>query len=251
MTHNKGAPGSSYGAIPVGVFAAVVTMGACNPSPSPPIAPSSSAPEAAPERFGATLMQPNEQGAGQAVMVSRVSTVHPPVSDAELAPLDDAHLACVVDEVNDGAARFASAGEKRVTDHEVKRFAHDLADQRLAAQSTLRVRFSELGIEPAKGPVSEQARADIGGALDSLPGTNGPDFDRAYVEGQLRNLTAAAELLDRIIGHVKRPELAQTVEALHSKLDADVRRAQSIRDSLRNGTTNERLDAYDPDKLQR
>ena len=250
MIHNKGVLRSSCASIPIGVFTAVVTMGACNSSQAPPpVAPASSAPQATPERYGATLMQPSDQGVAPAVIAARAFTEHTPVSDAQLATLDAAHIAGRIEEVNDGAARLANVGDRRVIDHEVKRFAHEIAAKHLAAQTMLRTRLSELGIEPASGPVSEQVRADVGDDLDALPSSSGQDFDRAYVDGQLRNLTRAAELLDRIIGRVKGSELtAAMVEVLRSRLDADIRGAQTLRDSLRNGTTNEHPDAFDPDK---
>jgi putative membrane protein len=255
MILNKGAPRSSYASVPIGVFAAVVAMGACTSSQPPPVAPASSAPQATPERYGATLMQPSEPSdpaVAPAVIVPRVLTEHTAVSDAQLATLDDAHIAGLVEEVNDGAARLANVGDRRATDQEVKRFAHEIAAKHLAAQTMLRTRVSELHIEPATGAVSEQVRVDVGGDLDILPSSSGQDFDRAYVDGQLRNLTRAAELLDRITGRVKGSELtAPVVEALRSKLDADIRGAQTLRDSLRNGTTNERPDAFDPDKVRR
>jgi predicted outer membrane protein len=197
-------------------------------------------------------MQPSDQGVARAVIVSPAFTEHTPVSDAQLATLDDAHIAGLIEEVNDGAARLANVGDKRVTDHEVKRFAHEIAAKHLAAQTMLRTRLSELGIEPASGPVSDQVRVDVGSDLDTLPSSGGQDFDRAYVDGQLRNLTRAAELLDRIIGHAKGSErTAAVVGVLRSRLDADIRGAQTLRDSLSNGTTNERPDAFDPDKSRR
>jgi len=251
MIHNKGVLRSSCASIPIGVFTAVVTMGACNSSQPPPMAPASSAPQATPDRYGATLMQPGDQAVAPAAIAPRAFTEHTPVSDAQLATLDDAHIASLIEEVNDGAARLGNVGDRRVTDHEVKRFAHEIAAKHLAAQTMLRARLSELGIEPASGPVSEQVRVDVGGDLDALPSSSGQDFDRAYVDGQLRNLTRAAELLDRVIGHVKGPELTAAVAVVRSRLDADIRGAQTLRDSLRNGTTNERPDAFDPDKSRR
>jgi predicted outer membrane protein len=252
MIHDKAARRSSCASIPMGIFTAVVTLGACASSQPPPLAPAASAAQPTPEQYGATMMQPvqpSDPGTARAVIAPRTFTEHTPVSDAQLATLDDAHIAGLIQEVNDGVARFANLGDKRVTDPEVKRFAHELAAKHLAAQTMLRTRLSELGIEPARGPVTEQVRVDVGSDLDALPNASGQDFDSAYVDGQLRNLTRAAELLDRIVGTVQGPErTAVVVEALRSRLDADIRGARTLRDSLHNGTTNERPDAFDPDK---
>jgi predicted outer membrane protein len=251
MTHTKSAPRSSYATIPIGILAAVVTMGACTTYRPPSYAPPSSAAQEARPRYGATMMQPSDRGARPAVTATPSSSAGAAVSDAELATLDDAHLAGLIEEVNDGAARFASVGERRVTGRQVKRFAHDLATRHAAAKSRFLVRLAQLGIEPASGPVSEQVHADEGGDLETLPGRAGQDFDRAYVDGQLRDLTRAADLLGRIIARVQRPDLTAALEDLRSRLDADIRGAESFRDSLREGTTNRTPDAYDPDKLQR
>jgi predicted outer membrane protein len=251
MTHTKSAPRSSYATIPIGILATVFTMGACTTNQPPSSAPPSSAAQEAQPRYGATMMQPSDRGAGPALTATRSSSAGAPVSDAELATLDYAHLAGLIEEVNDGAERFASVGERRVTGRQVKRFAHDLATRHAAAKSRFLVRLAQLGIEPASGPVSEQVHADDEGDLETLPGRAGQDFDRAYLDGQLRDLTRAADLLGRIIGRVQRPDLMAALEDLRSRLNADIRVAESLRDSLLEGATNRTPDAYDPDKLQR
>jgi predicted outer membrane protein len=251
MSQTKSAPRSSYATIPISMFAAVVTLGACTTNQPPSAPPPSSAAQAAQPRYGATMMQPSDREPSRAVTATRSSTAVAPVSDSELATLDDAHLVGLIEEVNDGAARFASVGERRGTDRQVKRFAHELASRHVAAQSSFRTRLAQLGIEPASGSVSEQVKADIGGDLETLPSAAGRDFDRAYVDEQLRDLTRTADLLGRIIGRVQRPDLTAAVEDLRSRLNAYIRGAEFLRDSLLDGTTNLRLDAYDPDKLQR
>jgi predicted outer membrane protein len=254
VTHIKTLPRSNHAAIQIGVFAAVIALGACTTNQPPSSPPPSSVAHAARPRYGATMMQPSVrgvQGGGRAATSAPSSTAPKPVSEAELATLDDAHLSGLIEEVNDGAARFASLGERRVTDHKVKRFAHDLVSRHVATQSKFRDRLVQLGIDPASGPLREQVRAEVGRDLEALPSARGEDFDRAYVDGQLRDLTRAADLLDRIIGHVQRPDLRAAVEDLRSRLDADIRGAESLRDSLHAGTTNRRPDAYDPDKFER
>jgi predicted outer membrane protein len=251
MTHNNAAPRSSYATIPIGVFAAVITMSACTANQPPSSPPPSSTVQAVPQRYGATMMQPSGQAAERATRAVGTSIARTPVSDAQLATLDDAHLAGIIEEATDGAARLARVGEGRVTDHKVKRFAHSIAAMQIAAKTRLRARLSELGIEPVSGPVSEQVRLDVVSDLDTLPSASGEDLDRAYVDGQLRDLTRAAELLGRLIGHLKDPGLTEALEWLGSGLDADIRGAQSLRDSLLAGTTNQQPDAYDPDKRSR
>lgn len=235
----------------LGVFAAVVTMVACNPNQPPPAPPPSSLARAAPERLGSTMMQPSDQEASPAHAVASSPTERAAVSEDQLAALDDAHLAGLVQAANDGAIRIARVGESRVADHAVKRFAHEVATSHLAADSRLRARLSELAIESAGGPVSEQVRTDVGGDLVALAGARGQDFDRAYVEGQLRDLAWAAELVGRVAGHVRSTELREAFEGLRAKLDASLRRAQALREAVIKGTTNWRPDAYDPDKVQR
>jgi hypothetical protein len=251
MTHNHRAPRPSYATIPMGVFATIVTMGACTAALPPSSPPPSSTVQAIPERYGATLMQPSDGTAARTNEGAGASIEQAPITDAQLAALDDAHLAGVIEELTDGAARFASVGERRVTDHQVKRFAHGVAATQIAAKTRFIARLSELGVEPVSGPVSAQVHLDVGSDLDTLPSASGPDLDRAYVDGQLRDLTRAAELLGRLIGHLKDPGLTEAVQGLGSGLDADIRGAQSLRDSLHKGATNQRPDAYDPDKSSR
>jgi predicted outer membrane protein len=251
MSHPNSAPRSNCAMLPMGIVALVVTMAACAASQPPPLPPPSS--QATPERLGSTMMQPTDEGAAPApaVPIESNAPAPAPVSDAQLASLDDAHLAAVIQEVDDRAVRIARVGETRATDPDVKRFARDVATSHIDAQNRFRARLSQLGIEPASGPVSDQASAEVGGERGSLRSARGKDLDRAYVDQQLRELIRASELVDRAVANVRSPELTAAVEGLRSRLAMNVRQARAIQEAVLAGKTDRRPDAYDPDKFAR
>jgi predicted outer membrane protein len=234
----------------LGIPGIVAALVACSANQPPPAAPASSLARTAPERSGATMMQPSERAAAPA-MVSE-SSAAAPVSDAQLASLDDAHLAAVIQAASNRATRIARVEESRGADRDVKRFAHELAASHADAESRFEEKLSQLGIEPASGPVSDQVRTEVeSSGLAALRSAHGKDLDRAYVDQQLQELTGALTLVLRANGQISRPELRAAVDGLRARLERNAREARDIRDALVSGKTSWRPDAYDPDKVQR
>ena len=185
------------------------------------------------------MMQPSEPSAPA------------PVSDAQLAGLDDAHLVAVIQAVSHRATRIARVEETRGADRDVKRFAHDLAASHADAENRFEERLSQLGVEPASGPVSDQVKTEVESGLAPLRSARGKDLDRVYVDQQLRELTSALTMVVRAAGQVTRPELKAVIDGLRATLERNAREARDIRDALTSGKTGWRPDAYDPDKVQR
>jgi hypothetical protein len=237
---------------PLGIIGIFVAMAACTANQPPPAAPPSSLTQATPERLGSTMMQPSDQGAtAPAPAVASDSSAPGPVSDAQLASLDDAHLVGVIQAIDDRAARIARVEEGRGADREVKRVARDLAASHVDAEARFQARLSQLGVEPASGPVSDQVRTEVEIGLAPLRSARGKDLDRAYVDAQLWELTRAVDLVARAATHITRPEVRAAVDGLRARLEVSVREARDIREALLHGKTEWRPDAYDPDKVQR
>jgi putative membrane protein len=253
MNHLESAHRSSCAMIPIGIAAAFVTMNACAEYQPPPAPPPTAMAAPAPERTGSTMMQPTGDSADRTPVPAPFvaeSTENSP-AETKLDSLDDAHLAALVQEVNDRAIRTARLGESRAIDREVKRFARDMATSHLDAQNKLRARLSVLGVESASSPASDQVHVDAGGSLATLQSAHGKAFDSAYVDEQLSQLTRAVELVDRVVANIRNPELRDAAEGVRSRLQANIRLARAVQQDVRTGTTNLRLDAFDPDKLRR
>ena len=225
--------------LPLGIVGIVAALAACSANPPPPAAPPSGLAQAATERAGSTMMQPSEP------------TAPTPVSDAQLASLDDAHLVAVIQAVSHRAALIARVEESRGADRDVKRFAYELAASHADAEHRFEERLSQLGVEPASGPVSDQMRTEVESGLAPLRSARAKDLDRVYVDQQVRDLTSALTIVVRAAGQVTRPELRAVIDGLRATLERNAREARDIRDALTSGTTGWRPDAYDPDRVQR
>jgi predicted outer membrane protein len=225
--------------VPLGVLGIIAALAACSASQPPSAAPASGLAQPATEPIGATMMQPSDRVAAA------------PVSDAQLASLDDAHLVAVIQAVSSRATRIARVEESRGSDRDVKRFARELTATHADAEIRFEERLSKLGIEPASGPVSDQVRTEVESGLDPLRSARGKDLDRVYVDQQLHELTGALTMVVRAAGQVTRPELRAAIDGLRASLERNAREARDIRDSLLSGKTGWQPDAYDPDKVQR
>ncbi len=250
MSLSRSVSRSNRVALPLGLLGIVAAVAACSANQPPPAAPPTGLAHGSTERVGSTMMQPGEPAAAPAVASESIATA--PVSDAQLASLDDAHLAAVIQAASNRATRIARVEESRGADRDVKRFAHELSASHAEAESRFEERLSQLGIEPASGPVSEQVRTEVeSSGLAALRSAHGKELDRAYVDQQLQELTGALTLVLRASGQITRPELRAAVDGLRARLERNAREARDIRDALLSGKTSWRPDAYDPDKVQR
>jgi putative membrane protein len=164
----------------------------------------------------------------------------------DVSSLNDPQLSAVVQTINEGEIQEAELALSKSTSPEVKRFATDMMSAHRDMQNKTSALLARLRITPSDNAVSNQLKSDAQNEMSTLQTTKGKDFDRDYIDAQVRNHNEALELVDRITPIVKSPELKAMLTNAHPKLEAHLRAAERVQQSLQKGAASSQGGAKDP-----
>jgi putative membrane protein len=164
----------------------------------------------------------------------------------DVSGMTDAQLAAIVQTINAGQIQEAQVAEAKASSPDVKRFAHEMMNghrEMLVRQNAL---FTRLQIMPSDNPVSNQVKADTQNQLSTLQQVRGHDFDRSYVDDQVMDHNKALELVDRIMPNVKNSDFRMALQDDRSMIEAHLRQAETVQQSLQKGMTNPQPGSPEP-----
>ena len=211
------------------------------PMPSPvemgPASPALQDPAAAMGSTGGAPVAPVTWGGG-ASDSGQVGVTNQMANEVDLTTLSDAQFASVVQVVNDGEIQEAQLAISKAASPDVKRFARDMATAHRDMQNKMTTLLGRLQITPSDNAVSNQLKSDTQSELSALQTLRGKDFDRDYIDAQVRNHNKALELFDRITPSVKNSELKAALTTTRPKIEAHLREAERVQLALQKGTAN-------------
>jgi putative membrane protein len=153
----------------------------------------------------------------------------------DVSTLSDAQFAGVLQTMNQGRIQEALLGQNKASSPEVKRFARDMVAAHRTTQNKESALFTRLQITPADSALSNQLKSDTQNELSTLQSMHGKDFERSFMDSQVRHLNNVLELLDRIIPDVRSSELKAEIQGVRTKVDAHLRDAERIQQNLEQG----------------
>jgi putative membrane protein len=162
---------------------------------------------------------------------------------ADVSSFDDAQLAAVVQALNMGEMQTAQLAESKASSPEVKKFARDMMTQHREMQNRANAVFSRTQITPNDNAVSNQLKSDAQSDVSTLQGMRGKDFDREYMDQQVRAHNHALELIDRMLPNAKSHELKAELQGARMKVEAHLRQAERIQQTLQKGATSKQHNA--------
>jgi putative membrane protein len=164
----------------------------------------------------------------------------------DVSTLNDGQLAAVIQALHQDQMQEAQLAEQRATSPELKRYARDMITAHRNIMNENQSVLSQAQITPSDNAVSQQLRTDSQNEMSTLEGLRGRDFDREYLDDQIRNHNKAIELVDRIVPNIKNPQLKAHLQNVRTRLDAHLREAERIQQKMQQGSTNKQP----PDKNQ-
>ena len=200
---------------------------------------------AAPPAAGGASGQLNPQyGPGQMGQTSEQTAPGAPSPMAgmggtmDVSSLNDAQLAAVIQAINQGEMQQAQLAEQRAAAPEVKRYARDMLTSHRNMMNEDQSVLSQAQITPSDNAVSQQLRTDAQGEMSTLEGMRGRDFDREFVDSQIKDHNKAIELIDRIIPNIKNPQLKAQLQNARPRLEAHLREVERLQQKMQQGSTN-------------
>jgi putative membrane protein len=182
----------------------------------------------APQTWGAGPAQPNSPPMG----------ITNTMGGMDVSGLNDAQLAAVIHAMNDGEIQEAQLAESKASAASVKRYAQHLLSAHRDMMNKNSALLARLQIIPSDNAVSNQIKSDSQNEMSTLQSMRGKDFDRDYVDAQVRNHNKALELVDRVARLVKNAEFRAQLQSDRTRIESHLRDAERLQESLQKGSTN-------------
>ena len=150
--------------------------------------------------------------------------------------LNDAQIAAITDAANKGEIEQAKLALHKAKDPQVKQFAQMMIDHHGAEQKKEQQLCSTLNVQPETTQTSTQLQTDSQNAISSLSSQTGADFDKAYIDLQVKEHKEVLDSIDnKLIPNAKNAQLKSALEAFRPKIQEHLQKAQEIQQKL--GTT--------------
>jgi putative membrane protein len=256
------------------VLASVLALAACGGSQQTQASATPSNTESPPAQYGSTMSQPSPAGttantndtpssaaaANQANNSASPSTTtlgSPPTdttgvtsatptanpmnatpSADDISGLHDAEIASVLHTINAGEVEEAQLAETKAVSPEVKHFARHMTTDHKDMKAKDKALLTRIHVTPNDNALSTQLKTDGQSELTTLQGDSGKDFDRAYMDAQVKGHRHALDLIDKMSPNVKNPEFRAQIQGARARVEQHLQEAERIHRSLDQGTTS-------------
>jgi len=188
----------------------------CGGSSTPP----SNTPEASAENTGG----PDPTGSQQFTQGDGTTTG----SNSDAASLSDAQIAAIADKINTSEIEQARIAQSKSNNEQVRHFAEMMIEHHGQAKSQQQA----LGLGSAESQMSMQLEQESKATLETLQAKTGPDFDRAYMQGQVEGHQKALDTIKQLRTSAQSPELRSYLDKLTPQVEQHLEQARSAQQAL-------------------
>jgi putative membrane protein len=143
--------------------------------------------------------------------------------------LSDAQIAGVLDAVNLGEVQQAHLAQEKATEPAVRNYANAMMNGHQAAARQQAEVLDQRGIAPQETDLSRQLRQQSQQEEQRLSQLEGPAFDRAYIQAQIRSHQDALNLIDQqLLPNASDPAYRAYLEQLRGHLQQHLSQAQQV-----------------------
>ena len=229
------------------IFASVLTLAASavacggedkpaqDPSTlQPPPAPAPPPPAPAPAATSDTKPVDSAMGGGTNASSDTTATAKP----AE-KPLTDAEILAVTSTANNGEIDMANVATKSATNPDVKNFAAMMITQHKDMESKGKAVAAKAKITPADSDASNALKSDVQSTISSLKSQKGKDFDKAYIESQVKAHRDVLNIFDvKLLPNAQNGDLKNLLTDDRSHVAAHLAKAEEIQKKLETGAAS-------------
>lgn len=224
----------------VSLFAASALVLGCNGGNEPPKTPDTKT-TGAPTDTHSPTMTPSTTNVDPSTPSAPASppktTNDPPPSMAPAAPttLNDGEIAAFLTAANTGEIEMAKVAVKTSTNAKVKAFANMMITQHTDAENKGKKVVEKEKLTPTDSPVSTKLKGDVDTTMSALKNTTGPDFDKAYVDAQVKaHKDVLAAIDEKALPGAKDAALKTHLDEIRKHVAAHLQKAEELRQGLTN-----------------
>ena len=159
-------------------------------------------------------------------------------SPAAVSSFHDAEIAAVLRPVNQGEIDQAQLAIAKSKSADVRRFAQHMATDHRDMMNKDKALFSRIHLAPSDNVVTHQIKADGRQELSTLQGDTGRDFDRAYMDAQVKGHHHALELIDQMLPSVQNGDFKTAIQGARGKVEHHFQEAERIQQTVEQGSAS-------------
>jgi putative membrane protein len=148
-------------------------------------------------------------------------------------PLTDAEIVAVTSTANNGEIDMANLATKTATNADVKNFAAMMITQHRDMETKGKALAAKAKITPADNDASTALKTDVQSTITSLKTQKGKDFDKAYMESQVKAHRDVLNLFDnKLLPNAQNGDLKTLLTDGRSHVAAHLAKAEEIQKKL-------------------
>jgi putative membrane protein len=147
--------------------------------------------------------------------------------------LSDAQIAQIADTANSGEVEQGRYATLHATNARVKQFAQHMVSAHASIGQKMTATLHKEGITPAASSQSNALSADAQQTLSSLKSATGSDFDKSYIDAQVKAHQAVLDTFDnKLIPNAQDAALKANLQLVRPMVAEHLKEAQDIQKSL-------------------
>lgn len=148
-------------------------------------------------------------------------------------PLSDAEIVMITSTANNGEIDMAKLAKAQGTSPDVKSFAAMMITQHTDMEAKGKALAAKAKITPADNDASTALKSDVASTITSLKNQKGKDFDKAYMESQVKAHRDVLNMFDnKLLPSAQNSDLKSLLTAGRAHVAAHLAKAEEIQTKL-------------------
>ncbi len=156
-----------------------------------------------------------------------------PDEKAKAAPLNDKQIVAVALAANNGEVQMAEMAKKKATNPEVKQFAAMMHTHHSQGVQKAKALENKSKLSQEDNDLSQKLKGDVSTTLSDLRDKDGREFDKAYMESQVKAHKEVLQAIDdRLVPNAQNAELKTLLTEMRRQVADHLAKAQDIQAKL-------------------
>ncbi len=149
------------------------------------------------------------------------------------AKLSDAEIGAIMDAANGGEIEEAKVAQKNAKDAGVKSFATMMITHHTEARDKQAKLFAKASLTPSENDKSREVKATGQKNLATIQPLKGADFDRAYIDAQVKEHQTVLTMLDsQLIPNAQNADYKALLQEVRGRVEQHLKTAQDLQTKL-------------------
>jgi putative membrane protein len=147
--------------------------------------------------------------------------------------MTDGEIVAVTSAANNGEIEMAQLATKSATNADVKNFAAMMVTQHRDMETKGKTLAAKAKITPAENDASKSLKSDVDSSLATMKGQKGKDFDKAYIDAQVKAHRDVLNMIDnKLLPSAQNGDLKTMLTDARTHVATHLAKAEEIQQKL-------------------